>query len=157
MASITHDTIDHVTLQRLVEAGAVRGADVIGQPGGWGVVIKYGMVERALAVRRGAVRIFRHFETLVAYLKEIGISQYTVNAADYDPTTPAKKTRPDISERMKRAHEAAEHDKWFREQVQEGLRQADDPNTVWIPHEEVVKAMHRQREELKAKLAGKNR
>lgn len=157
MASTTHDTIDHVTLQRLVEAGAVRGADVIGQPGGWGVIIKYGMVERALAVKRGAVRVFRHFETLVAYLKGIGISQYTVNAANYDPTVPAKNTRPDISERMKRAHEAAEHDKWFREQVEEGIRQANDPNTVWIPHEEVVKNMHRQREELKARLVEQGR
>lgn len=64
MAS-TYDTIDHVTLERLTEAGAVRGADVIGQPGGWGGVIKYGMVERALSVRRGAVRVFRHLETLV--------------------------------------------------------------------------------------------
>lgn len=28
---------------------------------------------------------FRKFETLVTYLKEIGISQYNVNAADFDP------------------------------------------------------------------------
>jgi hypothetical protein len=154
MATVNHDTIDHVTLQHLVEAGAVRGADVIGQPGGWGVVIKYGMVERALAVKRGAVRIFRHFETLVAYLKGIGISQYTVNAANYDPATPAKATRPDISERMKRAHEAAEHNKWFREQVEEGLRQANDPNTVWISNDE-VKAMSAKRREEWAKQKGR--
>ena len=36
----TTDTIDHVTLQHLVEAGAVRGAEVIGQPGGWGIIVK---------------------------------------------------------------------------------------------------------------------
>ena len=148
----THDTIDHITLQRLVEAGAVRGADVIGQPGGWGVVIKYGMVERALAVRRGAVRIFRHFDTLVAYLKEIGISQYNVNAADYDPATPAKKARPDISERMKRTHEAAEHDKWFREQVETAIKEADKPGAVRIPNDE-VKAESIKRREAWAKKA----
>lgn len=34
---------------------------------------------------------------------------------------------------MKRAHEAAEHDKWFREQVQRGL---DDPHPAF-PNEEV--------------------
>ena len=39
----TANTIDHATLERLVEAGAVRGASVIGQPGGWGVVVQYGM------------------------------------------------------------------------------------------------------------------
>jgi hypothetical protein len=154
MAS-TYDTIDHVTLERLVEAGAVRGADVIGQPGGWGVVIKYGMVERALSVRRGAVRVFRKLETLVNYLREIGITQFTVNAANYDPAATTRPGRPDTSARMKRAHDAADHDKWFREQVEEALLEADKPDAVWIPHEEVVKDMHRQREAIKTRIAGK--
>lgn len=83
----TANTIDHVTLGHLVEAGAIRGADVIGGPEGWGVVVKYGMNERALAARRGAVRTFRKFETLVGYLKELGISQYQVNAANFDAAT----------------------------------------------------------------------
>jgi len=152
--AISSDTIDHVTLQHLVEAGAVRGADVVGQPGGWGIVIKYGMSERALAARRGAIRIFSRFETLVNYLKSIGISQFNVNASNYDPAD--KRSRPDSSERMKRTFDAAEHDKWFREQVEEGIRQANDPNTVWVSQEEVVKDMHRQREAIKARIAGKN-
>ena len=38
----TENTIDHATLEHLVEAGAVRGASIIGQPGGWGVVAQYG-------------------------------------------------------------------------------------------------------------------
>ena len=63
-----HNTIDQNTLERLVEAGAVRGASIIGQPGGWGVVIQYGMTERALAAKRGAIRNFARFETLVTYL-----------------------------------------------------------------------------------------
>ena len=133
----TYDTIDHVTLERLGEAGGVRGADVIGQPGGWGVVIKYGMAERALSVRRGAVRVFRKLETLVNYLREIGITQFTVNATNYDPAATTRPGRPDTSARMKRAHDAAEHDKWFREQVEEGIRQANDPNTVWVSNDEV--------------------
>ena len=84
MPTPTANTIDHVTLGHLVQAGAIRGADVIGCPEGWGVVVKYGMNERALAARRGAVRTFRKFETLVGYLKELGISQYQVNAANFD-------------------------------------------------------------------------
>ena len=35
---------------------------------------------------------------------------------------------------MRRAHEAAEHDRWFREQVQAAL---DDPSPG-IPHEAVM-------------------
>lgn len=136
--AISSDTIDHITLQHLVEAGAVKGADVVGQPGGWGIVIKYGVTERALAARRGAIRVFSRFETLVNYLKGVGISQFNVNAINYDPAD--KRSRPDSSTRMKRTFDAAEHDKWFREQVERGIKQANDPDTVWVSHEE-VKAM----------------
>src|ERR1035438_2010821 len=107
--AISRDTIDHTTLQHLVEAGAVRGADVVGKPGGWGIIIKYGMTQRTLAARRGAVRTFSRLEALVNYLKSIGISQFMVNAAEFDPAD--KTTRPDSAERMKKTFDAAEHDK----------------------------------------------
>ena len=105
------NTIDHVTLSALVEAGAVRGANVVGQPGGWGIVIQYGMTERALAAKRGSIRIFRHFETLVGYLLGVstrrmdklvrtlgitGLSKSTVSemAKDLDEQVAAFRTRP---------------------------------------------------------------
>ena len=120
--AITADTIDHTTLERLVEAGVVRGADVIGHPGGWGVVVKYGMTERALAARRGAVRTFRKFETLVGYLKSVGISQYNVNAADFDAESlKTTRVRPDSSERMRSAFEAKAHADWMQQKVAESL------------------------------------
>lgn len=152
--AITSNTIDHATLQHLVEAGAVRGADVVGQPGGWEIVIKYGMVERVLATRRGAVRIFGRFETLVDYLKSIGIYQFNVNTSNYDPSE--KRTRPDSSVRMKRTFDAADHDKWFRGQVENAVLKADMPDAVWISHEEVVKDMQQQRTVIKAEIARKN-
>lgn len=135
--AMTADTIDHTTLAHLVEAGAVRGAEVIGQPGGWGVVIKYGMTERALAARRGAVRIFKKFETLVAYLKGMGIAEYRVNAADYDPqAAKAGQARPDAAERLKRAHEAAAYDDWFRSKVAASLQGIEDGSNDLISDEE---------------------
>src|ERR1035437_734767 len=113
MASTTN-TIDHITLARLVEAGAVRGANIVGQPGGWGVVIQYGMTERVLAAKRGAVRIFRKFETLVAYLKDIGIAKYQVDASHFDPVAgKTERKRTDAAERMKNAHEAAAYKGWL--------------------------------------------
>lgn len=134
----TLNTIDQPTLERLVEAGAVRSASIIGQPGGWGVVIQYGMTEQALAARRGAVRNFARFETLVAYLKKIGIAKYQVDATQYDPVTVKnERFREDAAERMRHAHEAAAHDRWFRAQVDQALQEADDPATVWLSNEEV--------------------
>src|ERR1700751_1734554 len=34
--------------------------------------------------------------------------------------------------------ERAEHDAWFRAEVKQSLKEADDPNVELIPHEEVV-------------------
>jgi hypothetical protein len=108
MARVT-DSIDHLALTRLVEAQAVRGADVVGQPGGWGIVIKYGMVERPLVTRSGSLRLFKRFDSLVAYLKDMGIAKYVVDASNYDPTV-ARSTivRPDASRRLKQAFQALE-------------------------------------------------
>lgn len=119
---MTAETIDHNTLSRLVEAGAVDAVHVIGQLGGWGVVIKYGRTERPLAASRSReVRLFKKLETVVSYLKEIGISRFDVDAANYDAAQLKTYSRPDRAEAMRQAHQAAAHDKWFRAQVQQGL------------------------------------
>jgi hypothetical protein len=147
------DTIDQVTLSHLVEAGAVRGATIVGHPGGWGVVIKYGMTERVLAARRGAVRSFAKFETLVVHLKKMGIVQYQVDATQYDPATvKAERVREDAADRMRRAHAAAAHDKWFRAQVDAAVIEADDPATVWTSNDTVKADAAKQRATLQARI-----
>ena len=99
----TADTIDRTTLEHLVEAGAIRGASIVGQPGGWGVVFQYGLTERVLAARRGAIRNYRKFETLVDYLKSIGIAKYQVDATGYAPVVPASdRKRTDAAQRIHR-------------------------------------------------------
>lgn len=150
------ETIDHSTLTRLVEAQAVRAAHVIGQPGGWSIVVKYGMTERALAARRtrGEVRIFKKLETLVGYLKELGVSSFDVNAADYDPEGGKTVTRPDKSAALKRAHAAAAHDEWFRAEVDAAIKEADDPNTVWVSNEDAKASWAKKRAELVKRIEG---
>ena len=121
-------TIDHSTLRRLVDAGAHVGAEVVGGAGGWGVVISYGRASQTLAATRGAPRTWRQFETLAGYLKELGIVEYRVNTAEFAPGAaagkPDDKRSTTASDRMKRAHQAAAYDTWFREQVQASI---DDP------------------------------
>lgn len=149
-------TIDHGTLRRLVDAGAHIGAEVVGAVGGWGVVINYGRASQTLAVTRGEPRTFRKFETLAAYLKDLGITDLRVHTAAFDPGAPSKPTdkRSELAaDRMKRAHEAAAHDKWFREQVEIGLTEANDPATEWVPHEVVKVDMAQQRAALMARIA----
>jgi hypothetical protein len=132
----TTNTIDHATLTHVIEAGALRSAEVVGFPGGWGIVVKYGTSECTLSARRGSVRMFRRFETVVTYLKGLGVVRYEVNAEGYDPNSLASpRARPDASARMRGAFDAASHDQWFRDQVNAALVEADSPEADWVSDE----------------------
>lgn len=147
MATIV-DTIDRTTLEHLVEAGAVKGASIVGQPGGWGVVVHYGLTERVLAARRGAIRNFKKFETLVQYLKSIGLAKYQVDATEYEPVAPASdRKRTDAAERMKNAHAAAAYKGWLTKEVQDAI----EDSRPSIPHDEVMAEWKTERAALASK------
>ncbi|CUI05475.1 Prevent host death protein, Phd antitoxin [Janthinobacterium sp. CG23_2] len=133
---MTTDTIDHTTLIKLAEAGVVRSAHAVGQAGGWGILVKYGMTERALAAQRSQqVRIFRKLETLVEYLKGVGIARFDVDAVNYDPRSITATRRPDRAAAMKDAHAAAAYTKWLKAEVQEAL----DDTSPTTPHDEAMR------------------
>ena len=135
---MTTNTINHSTLSRLVDAGVIRAAHVIGQAGGWALSVKYGMVDTFLAAQRsGKLRLFRKLESVVHYLKGLGISNFDVDASAYDADKTNHK-RPDRTESLKLVHEAAEHDAWFREQVQLALDKSNSPDAVFVPHKVVM-------------------
>jgi len=139
--------INHSALAKLVESGTVRAAHVVGQAGGWGIIVKCGRTVRPLAAQRGKVRLFSKLETVAAYLKGIGIARFDVDVLGYD-SEHARRPRPDRAAALKRAHEAAAYDKWFRSQVQAAL---DDPRPS-IPHEEVSARWAKQRAQLLKKV-----
>ena len=152
------ETIDHRTVAQAVRAGAVRGAHIVGQAGGWGVVFHYGQATPVLAARRGEVRTFARLETLVGYLKELGIAKFEVDATSYDPDkAPRQRVRADAAERLRNAHQAAAHDKWFRAEVEKALAEADDPNTQWVPHAVVKADMAKQRATLLKRMKGSSK
>jgi hypothetical protein len=139
------DTIDQKTLSSLIEAGAVRSAHVIGQRGGWIVLFTYGKTERPLATQRGHVRTWAHFETLAAYLRELGIVRFEVDAAEYDPAAPRSAAEQAKAERareqMRTAHADTAYNKWFRETVKASIAQADQPGSRTIQHDAVAAAL----------------
>ena len=148
------EMIDHTTLTRLVEAGAIHATVVVGQPDGWNVSVKYGTTERLLGAQRSRqVRLFRKLETVVAYLKAIGISHFEVDTANYEPDTSNHRSRPDRAEALRHAHEAAAHDQWFRAQVEAALKEADSPDAMLYTHEEVHTYFAQKRAELLARAA----
>ena len=78
------ETITHPTLVQLVAAGAIRVVVAVGQPGGWSLLVRYGLAERALAAQRSKqLRVFRKLDTLQAYLQQIGVIRVEVDAANF--------------------------------------------------------------------------
>ena len=130
------ETIDHTTLTKLAEAGVVKSAHVVGQVGGWGVRVKYGKTERALAAQRSQqLRVFRKLETLVDYLKGVGILRFDVDAVNFDSSNASVNKRPDRAAAMKAAHQAVAYDKWLKTEIQEAI----DDTTPTIAHAEAMR------------------
>ena len=148
---MANPTIDTAMAKRLVEAAAIRGATIIGQLGGWSVLLKLGNAEKSLCTQRtGKPRLWRSLDRCIEYMKQdLHIARFDLlDATNYSNATPGGRARADTAERMRRTHEAALHDKWFREQVGQAVKEADDPNTEWVSQEDAKASWARKRAEL---------
>lgn len=151
-------TIDSTTARRMAEAGTIRGVSVIGQPGGWSVMLKTGLLEKPLGgTKADKPRTWRSLDTLTAYLrKDFSIVRIDeVDATHYSSTNIHRPGRPDAAARMKRAHEAAAYDAWFRAQVDAGIKEADDPATQWVSNEDAEASMERLLTRIEAESKGR--
>ncbi|WP_193087957.1 hypothetical protein [Advenella sp. FME57] len=145
------ECIDDTTLSKMVETGVVHGVHVIGQAGGWTVMVNDGAHKYPLATRNiSVVRVWRRFETLVSYFKDIGLTQFEVDAANFEQDSTSRAKRTDQIEALKMAHEATDHDTWFREQVQASI---DDPRRS-IAHEKVKAKFAAKAKELRQRMKG---
>lgn len=140
---MTEQSIDHSTLVKLVNAGTVRAAHVVAHTGGWGVIVPCGKKRCQLAAQRGTMRVFAKLDTVVSYLRSVGVNHFDVDAAHYDPA-PARRPRPDRAAALKVVHKAAAYDKWFRAEVQAAI---EDPGPS-IPNEEVAARWSKKRAQL---------
>lgn len=145
------NTIDTAMARSLVEACAIRGASIIGRPGGWSVMLKLGMSEKALGTQRtDKPRMWRSLDTCAEYVKtELHIKHIDgLDMSNYSASDSTRATRADSSERLKHAHEAAAYDTWFRAEIEAAIVEADDPNTKWVSNEDANKSWAKQRAEL---------
>ncbi len=104
-------TIDTLTAKRMVAASAIQGASIIGQPGGWSVILKTGLQERPLGAQRSdKPRAWRSLDRAVAYLKrELQISRFDLlDATLHTEGEPlVGKSREHAAQRLRQAHAAA--------------------------------------------------
>lgn len=141
-------TIDMATARRMAEAGTLLGVSIIGQPGGWSVMLKTGKAEKPLGGQKtDRPRTWRSLDALIAYLREdLHIVEIDgLDATHHHSGDAASRAGPDAAERMRCTHEAAAYDAWFRAEVEAGIKEADDPNTEWISNEEAEADWEKQR------------
>jgi hypothetical protein len=147
-APVPTRNLDHANLSRHAQAGHILAAHIVGQPGGWAIQVNIANQEHVLTAQRsGDVRLFKKLETLVSYLQDLGIDSFEVDSSAYDPRQLTTYQRPDRTQALKRAHEAAAYEAWFRDQVEASL---NDTSPV-VEDEEVRKLFAARRAAFKTK------
>src|SRR5438270_12106988 len=124
MQALTLDQLRAVT-----QTGGIASVSLKAEGGSFLVTVATRSGDEGLLVttRSKEPRRFSDLRKAVRLLREMGIATVQVDATAWNPDeASAGMARPDRSAAMKRAHEAAAHDRWFRVQVGEALREADD-------------------------------
>lgn len=123
--------ITPATLKEVAAASGVQDVQVLGDVGGYRVSVRYGNQQRELAARtrdgKTKVRTFRTLDVAARYLREMGLVRYQVDESQFQPV---KISRPDSAASLKKTHQAAAYDRWFREQVRIGIAAADRSDFV---------------------------
>lgn len=68
--------------------------------------------------------------------------------------TAAQLLRDAAEDYVRRQREAVDYDTWLDREIEEGLREADDPNAEWIPQEEAMAGI-RAKLEARVKAGGR--
>ncbi|MFZ6653967.1 hypothetical protein [Undibacterium sp. TJN19] len=145
--------LDTALAKRLVTTSAIEGASIIGQTGGWHILLRFGATEHPLCAQRtDQPRVWRSLDRCVEYLKsELQITRIDLlDASAHSELADNLKTRADTSERMRRAHEAAAYDKWVREQTQVAL----DDTAPALSNDKVKQQFADKRAALRQRMAG---
>jgi hypothetical protein len=142
-----------------LQAGGFRSVTVTASGGQFFVVARPRAGEHVmLATTHGKnPRGFRDAGKAIAILHAIGAHKIEVDTSKWVPEQAAQegRRRPDTAERQRRAHEAAMHDAWFRSEVEQALREADDSNAEWISDDDAKASWAVQRAELQARIGRK--
>ena len=146
------------TARELVDAGAVKQAEVIGLPGGWTVQLQTYNQARVLATKANEPRRFGTFESALKVLRELGVrlDLLRVDAAQWEADgLLGVRRRPDRSAAMKLKDADARYAAFLRDSV---LEARADPRPALSSaaakkHMDAIKATQRAR--LDAALQGK--
>ncbi len=141
--------MQNLTLEQFratVEAGGVMAVTLKAQGAAFTVQAETRRGDAVLVdSRRKQPRMFGDPRKALSLLREMGIRKASVDAEAWRPdqADALRPARPDRSEQMRAAHEAAD----LKRTLDAAIAEADDPNTVWHDAESVFS-------ELEARYAG---
>ncbi|MFB8959965.1 hypothetical protein [Xanthomonas arboricola] len=75
--------ISITTLAALASAGVLRTVQLVGQVGGYAVMVRVGQAEKQLTGQRGEPRVFASLDTAAAQLLALGVTVFEVLPANY--------------------------------------------------------------------------
>ncbi len=75
--------ISTTTLAALASAGALRTVQLVGQVGGYTVMVRVGQAEKQLTGQRGEPRVFASLDTAATQLLALGVMVFEVLPANY--------------------------------------------------------------------------
>jgi len=117
------NTVKLATARELAAAGSVRDTILVGQDGGYAVLLKIGMQERTLATKEGAPRLFSGLDAAARVLREqLGIAHYHVDASGFAIGEAIRRRRPDRAAALKQTHADAAYLSHLQERADAGRR-----------------------------------
>lgn len=132
-----------MTLEQLratTDAGGVLGVTLQAQGGAFYVNIETRRGEAMfVSTKEKKPRKFIDPRKAMLLLREIGVRTMRVNAEQWRPEEIEfeKRQRPDSAELLKKKHQAADYDTWFRNAVEGALAKADSPDAVWLSSDDM--------------------
>ena len=123
-ALIDGDIVRGLALARRIDA-----ATVVGQTDGWSVLVRFDGEEGLVGTRRATqLRVWHGLDSVAGYVRsELGLSRFDVDAGSRPPGASGRP--PSV---------VADYDDWARADIEQALREADDPDTVWFGNETVM-------------------
>ena len=129
-------TLDLGQFRTTLATGGILSVRLVGQGGAFHVQAETRRGAALLTKARSTqLREFRSIQKATEMLSELGVREFSVDTKDWHPEQSAGLgvSRPDRALQMKQAHEAAD----LKRTLDARIKAADDPNTVWLSHEEV--------------------
>ncbi len=131
--------LDIAAFRTTFDTGGILSVSLVGQGGSFHVVAETRRGEAVLTKARSVeMREFRDVQRATILLREIGISEFSVDTKNWRPEQAkiGRPTRPDRAKALRVAHEAAAYNVWLEGKVSASRRGLDEGTNLQIDQQD---------------------